>query len=56
MAGLAGVALTCVILRLRHKLKLASKGQEVIFNAIEAKIIEVLLVFFAKKNGLKPEV
>ena len=56
LAGLAGVALTGVVLRLRHKLKLASKGQEVIFNAIEAKIIEVLLVFFAKKSGLKPEV
>ncbi|WP_419712477.1 hypothetical protein [Pseudomonas sp. NFX224] len=56
LAGLAGVALTGVILRLRHKLKLASKGQEVIFNAIEAKIIEVLVVFFAKKSGLKPEV
>lgn len=56
LASLAGVALTGVILRLRHKLKLASKGQEVIFNAIEAKIIEVLLVFFAKKSGLKPEV
>lgn len=54
--GLAGVALTSVILRLRHKLKLASKGREVIFNTIEAKIIEVLLVFFAKKSGLKPEV
>ncbi|NMZ80812.1 hypothetical protein [Pseudomonas mandelii] len=56
LAGLGGVALTGVILRLRHKLKLASKGQEVIFNAIEAKIIEVLVVFFAKKSGLRSEV
>ena len=55
LAGLVGAALTGVILRLLHKLKLASNGQEVISNAIEAKIIEVLQVFFAKKSGLKPE-
>jgi len=55
LASLTGFALATVIFRLGRKLERANKGQEVTFNAIEAKIIEVLLVFFAKKRGLKPE-